>query len=74
MKIHVLLTCKLLTNQEKHEIVEILNEFKDCFGWEQYEMPDIDRKIVEHTLPIKEGFKPVAQNPNRRAPKLIEPI
>ena len=61
---------KLLTNQEKHEIIEILKEFKDCFAWKHYEMPSIERKIIEHKLPIKEGFKPMVQSPRRLAPEL----
>ena len=28
-------------------------EEKDCFAWEYYEMPSLDRSIVEHRLPIK---------------------
>ena len=37
-------------------------------------MPDIDRRIVEHKLPIKDGFKHVAQSPMRLAPELTKPI
>lgn len=65
---------KLLTNQEKQEIIKILKEFKDCFAWEHHEMPGIDRQIIEHKLPIKDGFKPVAQSPRRLAPELVQPI
>ena len=37
---------KLLTNQEKNEIIEILKGFKDCFAWEHHELPGIDRMII----------------------------
>ena len=26
---------RLLTNQEKHELIKILKEFKDCFAWDR---------------------------------------
>ena len=37
----------------KQELKSLLKEYKDCFAWEYYEMPDLDRSIVEHHLPIK---------------------
>ena len=37
----------------KQELIDLLKKFKDCFGWEYYEMPGLDRSIVEHQLPIK---------------------
>ena len=49
----------------KQELVDLLKEFKDCFAWEYYEMPDLDRLIVEHWLPIKPGYRPFKQAPIR---------
>jgi len=37
----------------KQELVNLLKEYKDCFAWEYYEMPGLNRSIVEHRLPIK---------------------
>jgi len=42
----------------KHELVKLLEEYKDCFAWEYYEMPGLDISIVEHRLPIKPGYWP----------------
>ena len=45
----------------KQELVKLLKEYKDCFAWEYYEMPGLDRSIVEHRLPIKHGYRPHQQ-------------
>ena len=42
----------------KTELIALLKEFRDCFTWEYYEMPGLDRSIVEHRLPIKPGYRP----------------
>jgi hypothetical protein len=42
----------------KRELIELLKEFKDYFAWEYYEIPSLDRSIVEHRLPIKSGYRP----------------
>ena len=37
----------------KQELKSLLREYKDCFAWEYYEIPGLDKSIVEHRLPIK---------------------
>ena len=37
-----------LDSEYKRELINLLKEFKDCFAWEYYEMPGLDRSIVEH--------------------------
>ena len=54
----------LPTNLKKH-IILLLQEFKDCFAWNYYEMPELDRSIVEHCLPIRPEFHPFQQPPRR---------
>lgn len=49
----------------KHQLVELLREFKDCFAWEYYEIPGLYRSIVEHRLPIKPGYWPYQQSTRR---------
>ena len=46
-----------LDPEYKQELVKLLKEYKDCFAWEYYEMPRLDRSIVEHRLPIKPGYR-----------------
>ena len=36
-----------LDPEYKQELVDLLKEFKDCFAWEYYEMPGLDRSIVD---------------------------
>ena len=45
-----------LDPEYKQELVKLLKEYKDCFSWEYYEMPGLNRSIVEHRLPIKPGY------------------
>ena len=54
-----------LDAEYKQELIDLLKEFKDCFAWEYYEMPGLDRSIVEHRLPIKPGYQPFKQAPRR---------
>ncbi|KAI5350469.1 hypothetical protein L3X38_003360 [Prunus dulcis] len=51
----------LLEEPLKDEIIALLPDFKDCFAWHYHEMPGLDRGLVEHKLPIKEGYLPVKQ-------------
>jgi hypothetical protein len=51
-----------------------LKEYKDCFAWEYYEMPGLDRSIVEHCLPIKPGYRPYQQGARRCDPKILPDI
>jgi len=48
-----------------------LKEYKDCFAWEYYEIPGLDRKLVEHRLPIKPGYRPFKQAPRRIKPEVM---
>ena len=50
-----------LDPEYKRELIDLLNEFKDCFGWEYYEMPSLDRSIVEHRLSIKPRYRTFKQ-------------
>ena len=53
------------------KLVEVLEEFKDCFTWEYCEMPGLDRTLVEHRLPIREGAKPIKQTPRRMTEEVM---
>ena len=55
----------------KQELKNLLREFKDCFAWEYYEMPGLDRSIVEHCLPIKLEYRPYQQGARRNNPKVL---
>jgi hypothetical protein len=49
----------------REELIKLLREYKDCFAWDYSEMPGLDRSIVEHRLPIKPGFRPYKQPPQK---------
>jgi hypothetical protein len=63
-----------LDPEYKQELIDLLKEFKDCFVWEYYEMPGLDRSIVEHRLPIKPGYWPFKQPPRRFNPNILDDI
>jgi hypothetical protein len=54
-----------LESSFRKELIELLEEYKDCFAWDYSEMPGLDRSIVEHRLPIKPGFKPYKKHPRK---------
>jgi len=58
----------------KQELVKLLREYKDYFAWEYYEMPGVDRSIVEHWLPIKPRYRPHQQGSRRCNPKILPDI
>ncbi|CAN6569907.1 unnamed protein product [Malus baccata var. baccata] len=62
----------LLEINDQAKIVCLLQEFKDCFSWHYTEMPGLDSTLVEHRMPIKEGYKPVKQAPRRIPAKYVE--
>jgi hypothetical protein len=54
-----------LESDFRGELIKLLKEYKDCFAWDYSKMPGLDRSIVEHRLPIKYGFKPYKQPPQK---------
>ena len=49
----------------KVELIALLKEYVDCFAWDYTEMPGLSQELVEHWLPIKNGFRPFKQKPRR---------
>jgi hypothetical protein len=45
----------------KGVVCELLKGSIDCFACDYMEMPSLDWGIVEHSLPIKQGFRPYRQ-------------
>ncbi|KAM2590143.1 hypothetical protein TB2_042715 [Malus domestica] len=64
----------LLGVDDRARIVCLLQEFKDCFAWHYTEMPGLDPTLVEHRMPIKEGYKPVKQAPRRMSKEIEEKV
>jgi hypothetical protein len=54
-------------------MIALLKEYADCFAWDYTEMPGLDRNIVEHQLPLKNGFRPCQQQARQmKAEVLVE--
>jgi hypothetical protein len=51
----------MLDEEQKRIVCELFKGFIDYFAWEYIEMPGLDRGLVEHRLPIKQGFCPYRQ-------------
>ena len=41
-----------LTEKEKSKLVLLLKEFKDVFAWDYSEMPELDPRLIAHTLNV----------------------
>jgi hypothetical protein len=65
---------KNLAPGQKMEMCTPLKYFVMCFAWEYTEMPGLDRKLVEHRLPIKPGFHPHMQPTRHFSQKIINRV
>jgi hypothetical protein len=65
---------KNLSPEFKEELIKLLREYVDCFAWDYSEMPGLSRELVEHRLPIKEGFRPFRQPNHRFNPDIYDRI
>ena len=63
-----------LDPEYRHELVDLLKEYKDSFAWKYYEMTGLDRSIVEHQLPIKHWYRPFQQSARWCNPKVLPNI
>jgi hypothetical protein len=52
---------KKLDTSLREPMIALLKEYSDYFTWDYTEMPELDRSIVEHRLPLKKGFRPFQQ-------------
>jgi hypothetical protein len=61
-----------LSVPKKEEVHTLLKQFIGCFTWEYTEMPELDRALVEHRLPIKTGFCPHKQPARSFSPEIVD--
>jgi hypothetical protein len=57
--------------EQNEEVHELLKGFVSCFAWEYTKMAGLNRSLVEHKLPIKQGFRPYKQPTRNYIPKII---
>jgi len=55
-------------------MIALLREYRDCFAWDNTEMPGLDRSIVEHRLPLKKGFHPFQQRARQMKAEILEEV
>ena len=64
-EIRITYISSLVSTNLKEQIISLLQEFKDYFGWNYNEMPGLDRGLVEHCLSIWPEFHPFQQPPRK---------
>jgi hypothetical protein len=52
-------------------MIALLKEYADCFAWDYTDMPGLDRSIVEHRLPLKNGFRPFQQRARQMKAEIL---
>ena len=45
--------------EEKEKFAKLLGEFQDVFSWSYEDLHGFDPGLIQHTIPIQEGIKPV---------------
>lgn len=58
----------------KVELIQLLEEFNDCFAWDYDEMSSLSGELFELKLPINYGKKPIKQTLRRFAPEVLSKI
>jgi hypothetical protein len=60
-----------LSDAHKDQVCHLIREFSDCFAQNYTEMLGLGRDLVEHKLPIKNGFRPFRQPARQFNPVLF---
>ena len=64
----------ILLEESQDQLVQLIKKYRDCFAWDYHEMPELSCELVEHWLPIKEGYRPHKQPARRFNPELLPKI
>lgn len=65
---------KTLSTETKTKYVKLLSKFSNVFVWDYSDLKVYDKKIIQHTIPIKLDQKTFRQNFRRINPKLLPSI
>ena len=52
-----------LSPEEEDELIATLKEYRDVFAWTYKDLKGVLPNVCQHTIPMKEGDKPVRQRP-----------
>ena len=58
VRISIIKVNDLLADGDVNWLITLIKQYKDCFTWDNYEVPKFSKELVEHRLLIKEGFRP----------------
>ena len=47
-----------LTSEEEQELIKLLKEYCDVFGWSFKDLKGVDPAVCQHTIPMREDAKP----------------
>jgi ribonuclease HI len=62
------------SDEEKLKFARLLGEFQDVFSWSYEDLRGFDLALIQHSIPIKEGIKPVRKKQRPINPALEETI
>ena len=52
-----------LKQNKEHELIKILQEFRDVFAWSYKDLKGVDPIVCQHTIPLCHDAKPSRQCP-----------
>ena len=58
-----------IPTSEKEKMISFLRANQDVFAWKHEDMPEIDRKIIQHRLNVNTECKPIQQKKRIFAPE-----
>jgi hypothetical protein len=62
------------SDEEKLRFANFLGEFQDVFAWSYEDICGFDPSLIHHSIPIKEGIKPVRKRQRHINPALEDTI
>jgi len=65
---------KSLSLEVKDKFIHLLSKFSDVFVWDYADLNEYDKKIIQHTIPIKPDQKPFRQKLISINPRLLPSI
>lgn len=65
---------KGVSKDYKERYVDLFKQFQDVFAWSYDDLKTYDKSIIQHKIPLKDGFKPHKQKLQQINPLLLAPI
>jgi len=65
---------KSLSTEVKEKYIHLMFEFSNVFVWDYADLKEYDKKIIQHTIPIKRNQNPFRQKLRKINPRLLPSI